>query len=471
MSFSEEEEDALVEVCVRRTREGFPFTILAFIKVASIFAGKDENGPQLTRSFVRGFIKRYSDTLRKKKGKVTSPKRSYETMLQKTEDFIVDINSKMAGNNVIGDEVSVPVVIGERRKSGGGTINVSYTRELALSCYIPFSMSDGSTPYHVYIFKSKDLKENEGILFALAPPCEKELRNVPHMVFLESEKGYLTAAHFEYIMDDFAKWWNTTRPGLECFLISDNLRIHKNEGIVNEARTKGINMINIMPGSSHWFQVHDQQPFGGLKKKMSMKKFDFLASFPIPHEERRDLLMYLFYQAEAEAFEPHIIQKTFAGVGLWPWNPDKILEMCREHSPVLSLPPQESLVHTILSIINNIEQKKRAEINEMCSQLKPVKVVSLKELEFLKSQKEARARAALDGGQTRGTRRMRSSTSVSVQPPEKCPRVMKRNRIPCSVKGCRKSHFWSKKWGFCNKCSKSFCPSHKNRLLKHRCKF
>jgi hypothetical protein len=70
-------------------------------------------------------------------------------------------------------------------------------------------------------------------------------------------------------MHDIAKWWNTTRPGLECFLISDNLRIHTNSDLVTEAGTKGITMINIMAQSSHWFQVHDQQPFGGLKKKIN----------------------------------------------------------------------------------------------------------------------------------------------------------------------------------------------------------
>jgi hypothetical protein len=202
---------------------------------------------------------------------------------------------------------------------------------------------------------------------------------------------------------------------------------------------------------------------------MNMKKFEFLASFKIPRQERRDLLLHLFYQAEAEAFEPHIIQKTFAEVGLWPWNPEKILEMCREHSPGQSLPFHNPLVPTILGIIKDIEQKKRAEIDKIRSKLKPVKVVSMKELQFLKSQKEARARANLDGSPQKGTRRMRSLTSVSAQPPGKRPRVMKMNRIQCAVKRCQKSHFWSKKWVSCDKCSKSFCPSHKNRLLKHKC--
>jgi len=52
-------------------------------------------------------------------------------------------------------------------------------------------------------------------------------------------------------MQEFTKWWTSTRPGLEFFLISDNLSIHRNKDIVEEAEHNGI------PGSSHWFQVHD----------------------------------------------------------------------------------------------------------------------------------------------------------------------------------------------------------------------
>ncbi len=479
--FSEEEEDALVQLCVMRAREGKPFTIPAFIKVASIFAGRTGKGSFFTHSFAYSFLNRHYDSLCRRTGKVTSRNRSYMGMLQKTREFISLINRHMEGNTmnssnivvfdetVIGDDVKVPVVIGERRKSGGGTINVSYTRELALGCYIPFSMPDGSTPFRVYIFRSGQLKENEGFLYTLSPDGERELRRVPRMLFLESEKGYLTTAHFKYIMDEFAKWWTESHPGLECFLLRDNLRVHTNKDIVAKALTKGIHMLNIMPGSSHWFQVHDQQPFGGLKKKMSQKNFEFLASTEIPAEERKDLFICLFYQAEKEAFEPSILRKTFAGVGLWPWNPEKILKMCREHCPVLSMPLQNSLVNKLLSIINEIEEEKKAIRCQMLNGLKRVRVVSLKELEMRNAQSKEEAEYSSGDDEEQDTRRDRLTTDTSVEPPAKRRRIINRSCITCSVKRCQKTHFWSKKWVSCSKCHKNFCPFHKNRLQYHKC--
>ena len=47
--------------------------------------------------------------------------------------------------SVIGDSVTVPVVIGEKRKSGGSNNNYVQTRQARLGCYIPFSMPDGTT--------------------------------------------------------------------------------------------------------------------------------------------------------------------------------------------------------------------------------------------------------------------------------------------------------------------------------------
>ena len=105
--------------------------------------------------------------------------------------------------------------------------------------------------------------------------CSKErerFHDDPHMLYLSSEKGYLNKTLFEYIVIEFAKWRQVTRFDLDCFMISDNLPVHKKKDIIELAEGMDIHIYNIMPGSSHWFQVHDQQPFGALKKKMSQKK-------------------------------------------------------------------------------------------------------------------------------------------------------------------------------------------------------
>lgn len=176
-------------------------------------------------------------------------------------------NTFVFDETVIGDSNSPPVVIGERRKSGGGNINVLRIREKTLGCYIPFSMPDGTTPFRVFIFKSGSGKEGRILQHAVVPRAERKLRTRPYRLFLQSKKGFLTIPLFKIIMEEFIKWWTLLHPGLHCFLISDNLRVHRNDRIVKTASKYGVHMLNIMAGTSHWFQVHDQLPFANLKKK------------------------------------------------------------------------------------------------------------------------------------------------------------------------------------------------------------
>jgi len=74
--FSVEEEEALVEVCIRQARQYRPFTIPEFCNVARKFAGSLHPRRKMGRKFVSGFVKRHRKVLHTKKGKITSPTRS-----------------------------------------------------------------------------------------------------------------------------------------------------------------------------------------------------------------------------------------------------------------------------------------------------------------------------------------------------------------------------------------------------------
>ena len=114
-----------------------------------------------------------------KRGKLTSPTRNSNNTFAKTLAFIDSLNSDIErkrinsrnivvlDETIIGDSVTVPVVIGERRGSGGNNINFAETRQARLGCcYIPFSMPDGTTPFRVFIFNSEDLGgEKKGVAF------------------------------------------------------------------------------------------------------------------------------------------------------------------------------------------------------------------------------------------------------------------------------------------------------------------
>ena len=184
----------------------------------------------------------------------------------------------------------------------------------------------------------------------------------PHRVYLSNKSGYFTKELFKRVMEEFTSWWRATRPGLDCFLISDNLRVHTSEDIAGYAKSNGIHMYNIMPRSSHWFQNHDQKSFGSLKKIMREKKIQFLSLISILRTLWRDIFACIFYQAEAEAFEPDIVSKTLTEVGLLSWNPEHILKLCKEHCSSLSNLKQDLLTNKLTSIIDKTRQEKTGHI-------------------------------------------------------------------------------------------------------------
>ena len=228
---------------------------------------------------MKKFVDRHGEALCLKNGKVTSPTRSSDTMLQQTEESIAEfdqlfrekrINKKnllVFDETIIGESDLQQLFIGERRKSGGGNINVFKKRAKALGAYIPFSTCEGDTPFKVFCRRVGKAAKRAGSQHQTVTSEQVIRTATEYRLIVSSECGYMTLPLFECIMNHFIKWWNEENPGLDCFLLCDNLRIHVNKNVCDMAESKGVHIKTIMPGSSHWFQVHDQLPFGMLKKK------------------------------------------------------------------------------------------------------------------------------------------------------------------------------------------------------------
>ena len=331
-------------------------------------------------------------------------------------------------------------------------------------------MPDGTTPFRVFIFKSGSKKEGKILHHALVPKAERKLRTRPFRLFLQSEKGFLTTKLFKIIMDEFTKWWTRHHEGLHCFLISDNLSIHHNPDIVNTAREHGIHMLNIMPGTSHWFQVHDQLPFANLKKKKMIRKKNKLPRFfSYTYLRRRMLLMGIFYKAEAKAFLPHIVRKSFAEVGLWPWNPEKNLENCRKHCPADPNHEQNETMRDLIDAIKVHRQREEERCEKLLSGLEPANITEVEKYEYQFFEDEDDDECMTDDNNADGSPRVEDIDDVPEEPPAKRVRLLSTERKTCSARGCQKSHFWSKKWVACPKCKKNFCPTHADKLQHHKC--
>ena len=229
-------------------------------------------------------------------------------------------------------------------------------------------------------------------------------------------------------------------------------------------------MYNIMPGSSHWFQVHDQVPFAELKNYMESKKYENLQDVSLTSEQRRMILMGLFYEAEAHAFTKEIVRGSFEKVGLWPWKPKKILKMCRENSPPVSQPPQDEIRDRLIDAIKVRRESNQAYREVLLRRLKPVEVIAIQKSGKQKEHKKGTGQKSVDDKQQNPGAAKRMNKCIYAQPPAKRSRISESTEKRCCARGCGKTHFWSKKWGFCSNCKKNFCPTHIHLLHKHKCK-
>ena len=278
----------------------------------------------------------------------------------------------------VGDMPSLPLCIGESKDSGGKNVNFVEIQGAALGCYIPFPMPDGQTPFRVFIFKNDKIEKGVPPPIVYTPADEIGLRKDPLRLFLQSKSGFLTLELFDYIMEEFTKFWNITRPGLHCFLICDNLRSHRNSDVFRKAFLRGIHLFYIMPGSSHWFQVHDQLPFANLKKSMTDTKNTISPIFSLPPLERRKLLMAIFYDAEKKASATHILTRSFADVGLWPFNPDRIFEICEKHSPARPSVYYDEAMNALIEVIKEQEGRRLSLHCQLLSSIKPASLSPMK---------------------------------------------------------------------------------------------
>ena len=239
-------------------------------------------------------------------------------------------------------------------------------------------------------------------------------------------------------MDDFTDWWRGTHIGLHCFLICDNLSIHCNYSIVKKAWKQGIHFLYIMPGSSHWFQVHDQTPFANLKKDMAVQKSELKTSDSVPPEDRKMISMAMFYEAERKAFTPSNIIGSFRKVGLWPWKPKKILDHCEKFCPVQCQQDRDRAYFALAEAVRQHDEKRLSDCCNKVSEMSPVTVATLKRAEKRKCRDEDDADDPQEEDEFYSVSTPRRARDILTQPPAKRTRQMSATVKTCCAERCQK---------------------------------
>ena len=107
----------------------------------------------------------------------------------------------------------------------------------------------------------------------------------------------------------------------------DNLTTYVINGLKEFTSVRSIFMLPIMVRTPQWFQVYDQQPFAILKKSMGRTNNGFSRVISLGPKEMNAFMEDIFMTVESKALVPENVQKSFADLGLYPWNPDA-LENC-----------------------------------------------------------------------------------------------------------------------------------------------
>ena len=81
----------------------------------------------------------------------------------------------------------------------------------------------------------------------------------------------------------------------------------------------------------------------------------------------KDFMTGIYKTVESQAFAPHIIRKSYADVGLFPWNPTKIRKLCLDHCPPPSLLTGSRVGRKLESILKKLGVEQEAERDQIIS--------------------------------------------------------------------------------------------------------
>ena len=165
---------------------------------------------------------------------VVETERSIKTWSELVEsNRILKFKVMIFDETVVGDPTKLGNVIACK---GKGAARLCRVREKQLCVQAPFSSNDGSTLLIAHIFEKKKKGEDRSkdCVMIRLPQAHGE-RNQPERRYFVTDAGYLNTEVFTMILSEFLDIWNLVHPGVECFLLSDNLAIHTNSDIVSAA--------------------------------------------------------------------------------------------------------------------------------------------------------------------------------------------------------------------------------------------
>jgi len=203
------------------------------------------------------------------------------------------------------------------------------TKRLTYGSMISFSNAAGWTPLIVVILPA-DFREADDKTAEFFLPGERDkASDHTAVMYAFTKKGYMDNALFVSVMAKFRAIIKARHPDLDHLLFMDRLQAHLQPAVVAACLADRLYTVWFPPHCSEFLQPADQQQFAVFHNQMNLLVTHYDRTALLRHAGGRALVMQFFKRAQEACTQQDVVKISFETAGIWPWDPDKILQNAR----------------------------------------------------------------------------------------------------------------------------------------------
>ena len=145
--------------------------------------------------------------------------------------------------------------------------------------------------------------------------------------------GYTNGAIFPLMVQRFEEDFHLRYPGLRAVIYLDRLRSHVTAPLLSSMEQRLVFLVLFPAGTTQFLQPADDDVFALFKNLLRKYRDEDISSDPLRTHLADNTLLTAMMRAVKDCLKPEVIKSSFANTGIYPWNPEIILQKARTAFP------------------------------------------------------------------------------------------------------------------------------------------
>ena len=374
---TDEQELALATIADARSLLHIPYTKREFIAVVH------ELHPSLAKnslqSWFEDFARRWKSKISVRAAKRLSEPRVHPETLPNVKIWVQEFPAflKRHGlklkNIVNTDESRIRINLGPNGETAINTTRRNKaSREEAKSTkygtYLPFATPGGDIVMDVFIIPA-DMTGSEVPLLTRAA---EEPRGANPTYWATSSSGYLDGDLWMQCVAKFKEVWSDFKPGVDSVILTDNLSAHREVETIKWCLQNRVHVFFLPANVTHFLNPLDNLCFTAFKRQLTNLIIKGASTIAL----KRQGLARATLEAATEArvaLTPKVIKASWARVGIFPWDEDKILKEAKLNIAEISTEPGKKSTELDRATKRVVEDLKKARDQDQAADGTPAK--------------------------------------------------------------------------------------------------